>query len=387
MILRDAYKDAPVIDIQVIGGVVNTNDIVSVEICYSENKHDIATITYSGFPAEAVTAYSGLPVYIKFGNNEANIQEFHGYVAYVEANAITRMGTVNNSRIQEAKVVCFGVSYNMKPLTSTAYKDITLPKLVKIIANKYRFSYSVPNNNFVISTVDQSSKSDWEVLVSTANKFGYYVTATNTHITVYDPFSPFYRDLPLTTLNTLQAQNGADRQPGNVLEFKGTFGDVTPYGSSHNYVVKTLDANGKSIEYSTTGTQGSGLGKPVKRKFTQEITINAVSKEALRNYADGYLKQSIPLHADVITLGISTVFPGATVYLNNYNSEYDGYWIVEDVKHVINTDHYITHMHIKTDSTNNVAKKNTVGKRFIKYPGSRLVNGDWVTVKEFGYVY
>ena len=34
MILRDAYKDAPVIDIKVRGGVVNTNDIVSVEIIY-----------------------------------------------------------------------------------------------------------------------------------------------------------------------------------------------------------------------------------------------------------------------------------------------------------------------------------------------------------------
>jgi hypothetical protein len=62
MILRDAYKDAPIIEVQVIGGTVSTNDIVSVEITYSENKHDIATITYSGFPPAAVTAYSGLPV-------------------------------------------------------------------------------------------------------------------------------------------------------------------------------------------------------------------------------------------------------------------------------------------------------------------------------------
>ena len=387
MILRDAYKDAPIIEVQVIGGTVSTNDIVSVEITYSENKHDIATITYSGFPPAAVTAYSGLPVYIKFGNNEANIQEFHGYVAYVEANSVTRMGKVNNSGVQAAKVVCFGVSYNMKPLSSNVYKNITLPKLVKAIAKKYNFSYSVPNNNYVIPTVDQSSMSDWEVLTSTAKKLGYFVTATNTHITVYDPFSSFYRGLTPTTLNTLQAQDGADRKPGNVLEFKGTFGDVTPHGSSHNYLIKTLDSTGKSVEYSTKDSVGSGMGKQVKRRFTQEITMNAVSKEALRNYAGGFLKQSIPLHADVTALGISTVFPGSIVYLNNYNSEYDGYWVVEEVRHLINRNHYLTDLHIKTDSLNTGKTKAPPGKRFIKYPGSKLVNGNWVTSKEFNYVY
>jgi phage protein D len=387
MILKDAYKDAPIIEIQVIGGTVSTNDIVATEIVFSENKHDVATLTYSGFPPSAVTTYSGLPVFIRFGNNEANIQEFHGYVAYVEANSITRMGTVNRSRIQEAKVVCFGVSYTMKPISSTAYKNITLPKLVSTIAKKYNFSYSVPSNNFVIPTVDQSSKSDWEVLTNTANKLGYYVTATNTHITVYDPLSSFYRGLTPTTLNTLQAEGGAQRKPGNVLEFKGTFGDVTPYGSSHNYVIKTLDDKGKSVEYSTKNNAGSGMGKQVTRRFTQEITMNAVSKEALKNYADGYMKQAIPLHADVTISGISTVFPGALVYLNNYNSEYDGYWVVEEARHLINRDHYVTYLHIKTDSTNNTKINKGSGNKYVKYPGSVLRNGNWVTKKEFKYVY
>jgi len=115
--------------------------------------------------------------------------------------------------------------------------------------------------------------------------------------------------------------------------------------------------------------------------------MNAVSKEALRNYADGYLKQSIPLHADVTTLGISTVFPGSIVYLNNYNAEYDGYWIVEEVRHLINRNHYLNDLHIKTDSLNTGKNKAPAGKRFLKYPGSKLVNGNWVTAKEFNYVY
>ena len=262
-----------------------------------------------------------------------------------------------------------------------------MPKLVKTIANRYNFSYSVPNNNFVIPSIDQSSKSDWEVLVSTAKKLGYYVTVTNTHISVYDPFSSYYRALPPTTLNSLDSDGGNERKPGNILEFKGTFGDVTPHGSSHNYVIKTLDTKGNNVEYSTKDNVGSGLGKKVNRRFTQEITMNAVSKEALRQYADGYIKQSIPLHADVTVLGISTVFPGSIVAVDKYQSEFDGYWFVEEVRHVINTDHYLTHLHIKTDSINTTPINIGSGKNYKKNPGSRLVNSTWITEKEFAYVY
>jgi phage protein D len=387
MIIKDAFNDAPIIEIEVIGGAVDTKNIVSTEIVFSENKHDMATLTYSGFPASAITVYKGLPVYIRFGNNAANILEFHGYVAYVEANSFTRMGTVNDSRIQEAKVVCVGVSYNMKQTSSTVYKNITLPKLVKAIANKYSFSYSVPNNNFTIPSVDQTSQSDWEVLISTANKLGYFVTVNNTHITVYDPFSSYYRALPATTLNTLETSEGTVRKPGNVLEFKGTFGDITPHGSSHNYVLKSIDSKGKPIQYSTTNSQGSGLGRQVSRRFTQEITVNATTKEALKQYADGYLKKSVPLHADVTTMGISTVFPGSIVLVNNYKSEFDGYWVVEEARHVINTNHYMTHLHIKTDSTNQDPLQGSVGKNVKKHPGSRLYKDTWVTDKDFSYVY
>ena len=53
MIIKDAFNDAPIIEIEVIGGAVDTKNIVSTEIVFSENKHDMATLTYSGFSASA----------------------------------------------------------------------------------------------------------------------------------------------------------------------------------------------------------------------------------------------------------------------------------------------------------------------------------------------
>lgn len=387
MIIKNALGDSPSVVVSIVGGTVPDRDIASVEVTYSENKHDIATIVYSGFPPKAVTAYRGLPVFISFGTNEANTMYFHGYVAYVEANAYTRMGVVNNSLIQEAKVVCFGTSYEMKPTRNTVYKNITLPKLVSTVAKRYGFSYSVPDNGYVFKTIEQSTKSDWEVLVETANKLGYHVSAANAHLCVYDPLSSFFRRMSPTILRTINSDEGKERKPGNILEFSGTFGDITPYGDSYEYLLKTLDTTGRSIEYSTAESVGSGLGRKLNNRFVQEITFNATSREALRQFARGYERQSIPLHADVTVLGSSTLFPGSLVQIDNYDSEFDGLWVVAEARHLINTDHYMTYLHIKTDSTNQDPARDVGGKSYVRPPMPKLSGNIWVSEKEFGYVY
>ena len=387
MITRFPFGDAPIITTNIIGGTIPDKQVVAVDISYSENKHDIATITYSGFPPSAVTAYRGLPVTITFGNNTANTVEFNGYIAYIEIGSYSRMGSVNESLIQEAKVVCFGTSYEMKPPRSAVYKNISLPSLVKKLAGKYNFSYSVPNNNYVFPVIDQSNKSDWEVLVSTANKMGYYVTASNAHLNIYDPFSNYYRSTVPFTLQSTIAEEGKKRVPGVIMEFKGTFGDITPDGNSYNYLLKTLTANGKTIQNSSTTAETSGLGKPVAGRFTQEVTLQATSINALKQFTQGYIKNSIPFHADLVVSGISTLRPGSIVKIEKYNSEFDGYWVVQDARHSINVESYMTYLHIKTDSTNALPLSTRSGNSFVAPPKAALRDKTWVTAQEVAYVY
>ena len=387
MITRFPFNDAPIITTDIVGGSVPDSQVASVELSYSENKHDIATITYSGFPAAAVTAYRGLPVTITFGNNTANVIEFNGYVAYVEIGAYSRMGSVNDSLIQEAKVVCFGTSYEMKPPKSAVYKNTSLPALVKKLATKYNFSYSVPNNSYVFPVIDQSNKSDWEVLVDSANKLGYYVTASNAHLNIYDPFSNYYRGQIPTVLQSPEGDDGKKRVPGVIMEFNGTFGDITPDGDSYNYLLKTLTPKGKTLQNVSGATASSGLGQPIHGRFTQEITLQATSINTLKQLTEGYVKQSLPFHADLVVSGISTLLPGSIVEINKYNSEFDGYWIVQDVRHLINVENYVTYLHIKTDSTNLAPMLIKEGKAYVAPPKPVLQNKIWETSKEFSYVY
>jgi hypothetical protein len=215
---------------------------------------------------------------------------------------------------------------------------------------------------------------------------GYYVTSSNSHINIYHPFSSYYRAQDPVVLRSLLDDNGKERKPGNILEFKSTTGDVTPYGSSHSYILKTLDKKGKSVQHSAA-PGSSGLGRKVTGRFTQEITMNAVDKDALRQYSEGYVKQSVPHHANVVVLGVSNLTPGTVVFITSINSEIDGYWVVAEARHHINTDHYMTYLHLITDSTNKDAAIKARGKSFMSPPIPRLNGGTWITSKEFKYVY
>lgn len=387
MIFSNAFPEVPVLDVTVVGGEVPPSQIAVVDLTFSENKHDIATITYAGFPGVAVTSYVGLPVRIMFGNNESNLVEFVGYVAYVEIEANTRMGITNGSLIQMAKVVCFGSSYQMKTVRSTVYTNKTIKQIVEIFANKYGLSYSVPNNSYVFDTLSQNQKSDWEMLVTACSKLGYSVTTHGTHITVYDDYSSYYRGLPETVLYTLEDSKGTERRAGNIYEFKGFFGDVTPHGQSSAYVFNSLDNLGKESTYTSVENSASGLGSKLAARFTHQITTNTVSKNDLEQALRQYTRKTYPMTATATVIGVSSAMPGRLAKVQSYSSAFDGYWIIEEARHEINSKHYITTLKLKTDSTNGAGLSSGKGFGYMIPPSSRLSNNLWQTERELANVY
>ena len=387
MIFSNAFPEVPILDVRIEQGSVPYSQIASVELSFSKNKHDMATITYAGFPGVAVTSYIGLPVQILFGNNEANLTQFVGYISYVEIEARTKMGIVNNSLIQMAKVVCFGSSYEMKAIKSKTYAKKTIKQLVSAIAETYNFSYSVPNNNYVFPLISQNAVSDWEFLVSAANQIGYAVTAHGTHLNIYDSFSSYFKLLPAIPLQTLSGTEGTERLPGNIYEFKGVFGQVTPEGNASDWVVRSLDNLGKEISYSSTQDKNSGLGSKFKTKFTNEIIINTTTQDSLKEYIKKYTRESYPMVATASVIGVSNAMPGRLVNIGPYDSKFDGYWVIEEATHHINNTHYITTLKLQTDSTNEeplVVGNDSVYK---EAPGSVLVNNLWKAEREFAHVY
>ena len=386
MIFSGATKSAPTVKVDITGGVVDDSSIVSVEVSLAENKHDMATITYAGFPGLAVTDYKGLPVKVSIRSDSVNFLHFYGYVSYVEVESRTHAGIVNKSAIQLAKVVCFGTSYQMKGLKSASYKNITLPKLLASISKKYNLSYSVPNNRLVFKLLTQTNQSDWEFLVSVCDSIGYAITASDAHLTVYDPSSSYHRGIASIPLSTLLSDNGADEKPGNVVDFTGYIGDVTPYGSSAGQTLKALDIKGKLQSHTSTTT--SGLGRPFGQRFMDEITVNAATKEELVSKTEGFAQKEWPLQADVTVLGVASATPGRLVNLNRYDSAFDMDWVIAEATHFVTLSRYLTTLKLKTDSLNTSPRVDRAGKRFVAPPVPVLSAGNiWRSSVDVANVY
>jgi len=355
MIFKSNFPTSPDVDIIISDVSVDYTSIESVEVDFEENAHDMAVLTFVGLPAKAVTDYINAPVSITISTSPARTSSFNGYVTYVEPELITRRGLINNSPVQRAKVVCFGASIEMVEKKSKIWENISMPQLVKKIANQYEMSYSVPDDYFVWDRVLQNDKSNWEILVETCNSLGYFVTANGTHIHIYDPYKVLSRQLPYVELTSVRGSKGSvSTIPGRILELTGTFGEYTPNGNSSAFKYVGIDNSGNLISTETLDDveDFSGLGQRVDSKHIDTVTKDVTSLEMLKRFAGAALRKRYPYNVSVSTIGLAEPMPGSVAKLDEYDSYFDGYWLVRSVKHMVTRSNYVTKLSLSSDSTN-----------------------------------
>jgi phage protein D len=379
MIFKSAFPNSPTVNMLIDGVEVDYTAINSVHIMSAENEHDYAELHVSGLIPKFVTEYINRPVFLSIEYSPTQRTSFYGYVAFVEPKAVTRRGLINRSPIQSAIISCFGASYDMKPKKSRVWERVTIRQVVTKISDEYKYSCQVPNNPYIFSRLTQSHESDVEFLVRVCTSQGYKVSITGSHIHVYDPFKAVSRNMPYAELTTL-SDNSVNAQfaPGRVMEFEGTFGSNTPYGSSNNYVIETLDNDGNLIKYKT-GEESMGLGTPLPARFTDSVPINAVSLSAVQSISGAKLRNRTPFHAQVTTTGIPEVKVGALVRLNKYDSKFDGFWMVSKISQRVTRANYVTELSIVRDSTTNSEPIVSSGLNYVVPDEPIIVNEMWVS--------
>lgn len=353
MIFKSNFPNSPDVSVVLSGVSVDYTSIQTVTIDIAENQHDMATIEFVGLLPRAITDYVGTPVYIAISVSPAQITSFYGYVTYVEPEMTTRLGLVNNSPVQAATVVCFGASYDMSSTKNKVWENITIPNLVEKLADTYNYSYSVPSDYFVWNRLLQNQQSDWSFLKETCSAIGYLLTTNGTHIHVYDPYKAIGRKLPYVELVTVRGASGdMVYVPGRIMEFTGTFGNVTPEGNSNRLDYVGIDSSGKPISSAIDGDTFSKLGEVVPSRYTTTVNTNVSSVEMLNRFASGEVRKNYPYNAKVVVTGIPDPVPGSIAKIDNYDSNFDGYWIVRSVKHTVTRSNFLTELTISTDSTN-----------------------------------
>ena len=388
MIFKSSFVGSPDVAVIISGMSVDYTSIVSVSVDISENNHDMAVITFAGLIPKAITDYVGAPVYISIATSPAQVCSFYGYVAYTSPEAYTRRGLINNSPFQSARVVCFGASYDMKAQKNKAWNAVSLLDVVSSIASTYNYSYSIPQDNFVWPRLIQTKQSDWSILEYAVDSLGYDMTVNGTHIHIYDSYKAISRKLPYVELTTVRGAVGSPTYvPGAIMEFDGTFGDITPDGSSSNYELTGLDNFGNVVTTNST-EEWSEFGEKVESRFTNELTYNATSVDMLNRIAKSIHKNYYPYNATVTVTGTVDALPGSVAKVNNYDSQFDGYWVVKKVKHTVTRSNFITEIKIATDSTNITPPVVPAGSAYQEPPAPKLSsNSRWESSLEYQNVY
>jgi hypothetical protein len=367
---------------------VDYSSIASVSVDLSENAHDMAVLTFSGLIPKAITDYVGAPVYISIATSPSQVCSFYGYVAYTAPESFTRRGLINNSPFQTTRVVCFGASYDMKAQKNRAWNGITLPVLVNTLAQEYNYSYSIPEDNFTWTRLIQTKQSDWEILTTAVDALGYDISLNGTHIHVYDSYRAISRKLPYVELKTVRGASGSPQYiPGSIMEFEGTFGDVTPEGTSSNYELVGVDNAGNVVTSGETD-EWTQLGEKVNSRFNHELSVNTSSIDMLKRIAKSIHKNYFPYNATATVTGTVDPQPGSVAKVDNYDSAFDGYWVVKKVKHTVTRSNFVSELKLATDSTNISPPVVPPGSAYQSPPAPRLnANNRWESSKEYNNVY
>lgn len=351
---------------------------VSIEL--DENQHDVAYIRVGGLPHKAVTEYRNAPVRIHYTTGGQQVHTFFGYIEEVRPRSVTTEGMISGSIIQEAVIVCFGVSYAMRGATTKSWGSRSLTSVAQELAYKYKLSLSCPNLPAVFDNLLQHGESDFAFLIRTAKEHGYCVSIHGTHIDVWDPYQALQRRKGLAYLRTLPGVKGQlNPSPGQILDFNGKFGRNSADGRYKNTEVTVMDKRGTTFEVSSadvfnTDAEFSNRHTTMLDSYAEAETTIEAAKRAEYDYT-----------AKVQTLGVASAIPGTVVDVQGFNADYDGYWYVRGVKHTIATGVFTTEFDLGRNIISQFSP--SVVDHFRTPPAPSYIGGKWQASRLKSYIY
>jgi hypothetical protein len=389
MIFKSSSQLSPNVEISIDNVPVNYMTLQRITIEEKENMHNLAVLDFAGMNPELIHEYIGVPITFSIELTGKDIFNFHGYITFAEPVSVTHDGVVNKSPFQMTRLYCFGPSYVMKSKHSRIWENITLSEIATEIADKYKFSVSVPNNTYRFPRLAQSGQSDWQFLVMAAERLGYSVLMDGTHIRIWDPYSALYKNVSYTMLLTIRGGRGdVSPQPGQIISFEGRIGVVTTDGARSVDTIHMLDKSGQVLSV-TNGLnfESSGLATGVRSQFTNVLTVNADSFDMATRLVTGALRKKFPITASLEVVSDPSIKPGGIVSINEYNTEFDGFWYVKSVRHELTQSYMQTYLEIARDGLGKEATATNVTSPYATPPEPALVENIWVSSQNYALVY
>ena len=319
--------------------------VSSFRLVQEKYKHEIAYLTFNEWEVVFDSVKPGIPVDVVY--QEPNSERtFYGYVHHIEP--------VKTPGSNHITVVLIGASYVLKQASQRIYTNMTASAVIKEIAERNEFSYSIVDHPRVYPQIAQAGVTDWLLMVRLAKQCGYSLRTENTSIY----FEPLTEDFTTykSQANIFEMRNANDPEGSTLYSFNPIIGETLHWeaGSKSATAVSGIDLTGANTNFAVTKQTRDTT---IRQNRTEEFFDRFETQVVALDYESAFYESEaidvltmFPYRASATVLGHAGLRPGMPVYLSGIGESYEGYWIILEAEHVIENLQYTTKLVVGIDS-------------------------------------
>jgi phage protein D len=310
----------------------------AIRVIEKPYNHDIVKLSFDTVsPTWFSLLRTGVPVKIAWHQGKDD-RDWYGYVHLVSKKLASQ-------KSQPMVVTLLGSTLPMKDRDTRVFTSATASEVAQTLVQEMGFRFIGDPSDRRYSQLTMAGHSYWEFLVELAKKagFGIWVDGTDFH----------FRDLtslinqgvvsaPVLSLGNQAVAPWQQMLSPTLDTFEVTLGDLVETAFETRTVKNSGGVDPLSMKAHFTSQSPSDLGYDLRSNVaaalfqefrTGEVSEDPQSAAASSRAAASLARFTVP--AKATAMGNPRVHPFGSVYLRNTGDETDGYWVVQEVEHII----------------------------------------------------
>lgn len=328
-----------VFNIQVDGQALNLTDseIQSVEVGNAENSHEYATIT-TQLSKSQINSFVNKTITFSYGKTSQR-NNFFGYVVTITPNRDYQQDTI-------VDIFCMGVTWHMQNGKPKFLENKTVPLAFAELVRAYNLGVQADGHSYNWPVIAQTDESDWEFLQTLAKRVGYCIYNYRGIVRLVDPVRI------LTTTGVFNRYIKGD----DVIDPTRELFDWTATTQSLQ-IRETMKPTYGYFETDSNQRKSVAMSRPLSPPYKLNTDTPVKDWGMAKAYNDAWDKRVDywDQQATARVNGNALLVPGINISVQvsgvrNVANDYDGVWMIREVKHVITHNSFQTQVALSRDS-------------------------------------
>lgn len=334
-----SLQKIPVFNIKIDDVAINltSSEIKSVEVGNGENSHEYATITTQLSKAK-IDSFVNKTITFSYGKVSQR-NNFFGYVVSITPNSEYQQDSA-------VDIFCMGVTWHMQNGTPKYLENKTVPNAFIDIVTAYKIGVQVDDHDYSWPVLAQTDESDWEFIQTLARRLGFCIYNYRGIVRLVDPVRI------LTTTGVFNRYIKGD----DVLDPTRELFDWQATTQSLQ-IRETMKPAYGYFETGSDQRKTVALSRPLTPPYKLNTDTPVKDWGMARSYNKAWDKRVDywDQQATARVNGNALLVPGINIAVQvsgvrNVKNDYDGIWMIREVKHVITQSSFQTQIALSRDS-------------------------------------